>query len=264
MLNIVSSQVLYESPREDPIFPASVPIAQPRGETFYASKFRLGRILGCVDHREVCKLDRGILDCWESQGDLPVPQQPQYDFKSPNVSVSQHDKAELLLHIALSASYIYANTISGFEARSHMTGLLVQRLPPDQWKVEVKRWFEASLAHMQVSVLDTVSPLTRNGSEHHSVLPANYHDICYMVKLRMVGWRNVNVWGMVGLLVLAVVIGLMSGRNKGGEGELWIVVVVNGSRHEVVAASHTAVRWLGRVWKGGADRKSLSVHAATA
>ena len=260
MINIVSSRILYESPREDPIFPASVPIEQPHGKTYYASKFRLGRILGCVDHREVCKLDRGVWDCSESQGDLWVPQQPRYDFKSPNASVSQYDKAELLLHIALSASYIYANTISGLEARSHMTGLLVQGLPPDQWKVEVKRWFEASLAHMQVSVLDTVSPLARNGSERHSVLPANYRGICHMVKLRTVGWRNVNVWGVVGLLLLAIMIGLMSRRSKGGEGELWIVV----SRREVVAASYAAAQWLKRVWKRGAERKRLFAQGTSA
>ena len=243
MLNIVSSRILYESPRDDPIFPASVPIEQPRGKTFYASKFRLGRILGCVDHREICKLDRGVWDCWESQGDIPVGQQPRYDLKSEHASISEYEKAELLLHIALSASYIYANTFSGLEARAHMTGLLVQGLPPEQWKVEVKQWFEASLARMQVSVLDTVSPLFRNGSEHYSVMPANYRNICHMVKLRTVGWRNINVWGVVGLLLLAIMIGIMSGRSKGGEGELWVVV----SGREVVAALRTVTRRCRRV-----------------
>ena len=142
-----------------------------------------------------------------------------------------------------------------------MTGLLVQGLPLDQWKIEVKRWFEASLARMQVTVLDTVSPRAHNGSDGYSVMPANYRDVCHMVKLRTVGWRNVNVWGVVGLLLLAIVIGLMSGRSKGGKGELWIVV----SGREVVAASRTAAQWLQRVSKQGqAERKRLSAQAIAA
>ena len=105
---------------------------------------------------------------------------------------------------------------------------ICRNIPQDQWKVEVRRVFENSLAQIQYNVLDAVrgrETVDGQGSIHdYDNIPQEFEGLCKMGKFISVGWRNVSVWGFVGLLVFAAGVSLASIRTE--EEELWLVVGV--------------------------------------
>ncbi|KAL8783281.1 MAG: hypothetical protein Q9213_004715 [Squamulea squamosa] len=122
---------------------------------------------------------------------------------------------------------------------------------PLRWEDEVRYLFRSSLAQIQYNVLDTVrgtytktiEQIPREpydlkerksilGVEDGPDIPPGFEGICSMVKFNSVGWRNVSVWGFLGLLFLAGGISLGSCRTE--EEKLLLVVgfekVVDGLR----------------------------------
>ena len=171
-----------------------------------------------MDHQEICEpsLDR----CSNPWGNDNVEQRSQYFIRPPNSvqnplkpassTTTETDRAHTLLSIALYNSWVGANVL-GLEATSHVNGMIALDLPREQWKFEAKQWFEASLARMQMAVVDTARGTPHNIKFYsYAERLVNYQDICNMVKVRTIGWRNVSVWGLLGLLSLAALISLSS------------------------------------------------------
>lgn len=131
--------------------------------------------------------------------------------------------AYALVAVAVSASSI-AEAMTGFpdlEIRTHCISSRCEYLPPEQWKVEARRWFKASLARIQVELVNTVRGTANTPSDYYRI-PQPYRRMCDMGKFKSVGWRNVSVSGFAGLLFLAGSISLASVQTK--EGDLWLGV----------------------------------------
>ena len=105
--------------------------------------------------------------------------------------------------------------------RSHCIHTRCGSLPPEQWRVETRRWFKESLARIQVELVNTVRGTANTPSEYYGI-PEPYRGMCGMSKFKSVGWCNVSVWGLPGLLSLAANISLASVKTK--EEELWLSV----------------------------------------
>lgn len=104
-------------------------------------------------------------------------------------------------------------------------------LAQEQWKVEARRLFQASLAHVQLATFN----LARNtsGTFDEVGIPSNYQSMRQMVKFKTVGWRNVSVGGFCGLLLLAAGISLASVR---GSEDFWLIISLR--------AISKAFRWI--------------------
>lgn len=94
-------------------------------------------------------------------------------------------------------------------------------VPQDQWKTEVRYWFETTLARIQLNVLDVVRGNTGD-PEDYAGIPPRYRGLCAMEKFKSVGWRNVSTWGLLGLLIFAAGVSVASVRTE--EQVLWLVV----------------------------------------
>ena len=109
------------------------------------------------------------------------------------------------------------------DASRHGSSFLLYDLPLDQWTVEVQLWFETSLARIQVEALTFVQGIYHEDeTKYVNILPPSYQELCSMVKFKTVGWRNVSVWGLFGLLFLSAAISLAS--IKTAEDHLWLMV----------------------------------------
>lgn len=128
------------------------------------------------------------------------------------------DLALALLFSAITCPFRRLTVSSDYplEAKSHCDDMRCIDLPREQWKVEVRRWFVISLAHLQYSVLDIVRGIDQPGTARSGVgkrvevPPPNLRGTCHMGKFKSVGWRNVSVWGLVGLLSLCGAVSLAS------------------------------------------------------
>ena len=151
---------------------------------------------------------------------------------------TQRELVRTLLSRAIWKSSIcnaYLNWRS-LDLHTHFTGILSMYQP--RWEAEVRHLFRTSLAQIQYSVLDTArgteaslkvpdlppglakfSRLT--GGENSPNIPPGFEGICSIVKFNSNGWRNVSVWGFVGLLFLAAGIALGSCRTV--EGKLFLI-----------------------------------------
>ena len=244
-MGVITGSVSHPRYRDDPVFPATT-----HGEsdlnrspswdantrffnngTTYAS-------IGCIDHTQVC--DSYVNRCWFLRWNTgPRPFLRKRNWDGPSVN---NDTALVLLEACLADSSISStpsvhsglprgpNSIS-LEAASHCSAFECDDLPDDQWKVEVRRWFEASLAKIQLHLLEIVRPsatsqaqLTTNQTELWQGIPEEYRAICKMGKFKSTGWRNVSFVGFFGLLALAGAIALASCESE--QGDLWVVIAL--------------------------------------
>jgi len=100
--------------------------------------------------------------------------------------------------------------------------IICRDLPPDQWKAEVRQLFENSLAQIQYVVLETVRGRSESWNLDYESIPPGFRGLCKMGKFKSVGWRNVSVWGLFGLLSFAAGVSLASVKTE--EQKLWLVV----------------------------------------
>ncbi|KAH7119720.1 hypothetical protein B0J11DRAFT_508517 [Dendryphion nanum] len=84
-------------------------------------------------------------------------------------------------------------------------------LPKDQWKLDVQRWFDISLASMQMSAVDTVTGPNDAALTQLQIKPQNptENSICNSQKIRSTAHSNFSVFGMtiifaVGTFVILV------------------------------------------------------------
>lgn len=89
-------------------------------------------------------------------------------------------------------------------------------LPPDQWRKEAARWFEASFARIQFNLLEIVRRSDKSKINYEDISDI-YKGMCKMVKFKSVEWRIVSVWDFLALLALAAAIILASEKTENGE-----------------------------------------------
>ena len=218
IIEIFARDVMYSEYRDDPIFSAlEFSHGKPRGRQYYHTNTTLPGIIGYSDETQLCDIARNA--CWYG-----VPPLYSLIYKPESETVDEGELVRTLLSAALKGSSIAlpANNVvlpaSALEAASHCNYFYCEGLPREQWKVEVRRWFGTSLARIQVNLLSFVRGLENHGEDYQNI-PVNYRGICNLGKFQSVGWRNVSVWGLIGLLALAGAVCLASIRTE--ERVLW-------------------------------------------
>ena len=91
-----------------------------------------------------------------------------------------------------------------------------------QWQVEVRAWFEESLALIQLLPLNIAE--TAQAEYNKATILSQYQRIRSMVKFNSVGLRNVSTWGFLGLLAMAGAV--LLGSIKTEDEELWLALGV--------------------------------------
>ena len=226
LLRISSRSMTYPNRREDPVFPARHPFKSIYGSGYINNDTRPA-IMGCIDSIEIFDDHNNLT--WT----LPHYSTPRAAFESVDkLAPFETELPLVLLYSALAGSTIYS-ALSGdavreryrydFEASHRCTYRSCLDLPDDQWKIEVNRWFEASLARIQANVLDIMrgtGAYSDDDHEDYEGIPPHLRGICQMGKFRSVGWRNVSVWGFLGIILLVAAVTLAS--NESQDGTLWI------------------------------------------
>ena len=245
LLFVSAHQVLYKNRRSDPIFPAPHPTNieqfpepsstmnpskedpsrhnQRRPTRVYRATDARDTVLGCVDRAEVCSTDQG--QCWDTTV-LGLQSGTKIPFFNETAPVSERSLVLGLLAIALAGPSVCHAILAPTEldAQSKIRGFMADGLADEQWKVEVRRLFQASLAQMQLATFR----VARGGWYYNDGygrlwIPKAYEAMAGMVKFNAVGWLNVSVSGFLGLLFLAAAITLASIKTKD---ELWLIVWV--------------------------------------
>ncbi len=235
---------------DDPIFPAIFESPADRFEEpkgfFYNDTFIT--ILGCIDSTVACDsesgrcvtnpahpssdLDRGIAEGAAVR--VPAPFALYKHLKGDTTAAGMQelvDGAEApdaeLAHALLSNALWGSNLCMMYrvwnrlECSSCYNSVICRGIPPDQWKIEVRQWFETSLAQIQFNVFDTVRGGNGAGGDYAGI-PLKYRGLCKMGKFRSIRWRNVSVWALFLLLFLAGGVSLISVKTE--EEELWLIV----------------------------------------
>ncbi|MCJ1383780.1 hypothetical protein MMC17_006894 [Xylographa soralifera] len=249
LLFISACKVFFKYRRSDPIFPApkvtliaQFPEPSPTmlphledplryGRLRYAQVYRANdnrdTVLGCVDRVGVCT--KGHTQCWDAAalGLRPKHVAPYWGkiaFFNETAPVSERSLVLSLLTVALAASSVCHAVLAPtqLDAQSKIRGFMADGLAAEQWKVEVRRLFQASLAQMQLSTFRIArGGWTYNDGYGFLGVPESYEALARMVKFNAVGWLNVSVWGFCGLLLFAAMTTLGSIRT--GD-ELWLVI----------------------------------------
>lgn len=157
------------------------------------------------------------------------------DTTSLSFKPTKRELVRTLLSRALWQSSICWPYLHGGFLALHTDSKVERITYPPRWDAEVRRQFRISLAQIQYSVLDTVRGYENfKPIPYRSGIPSGFEGICNLVKFNSVGWRNVSVWGFLGLLLLSGGISLGSCRNE--EDKLLLVVGFE--------KSYKGVRWL--------------------
>lgn len=99
---------------------------------------------------------------------------------------------------------------------AHMKSL---PLATEQWKVEGEKMFQASLARIQLNVFDIVRGTASNFHGYMDIMPAEYRNICNMVKIPTSGWKNVNSIGFFGTMLAAGFVWIIGWKQQTGPGQ---------------------------------------------
>lgn len=213
ILEIATPGMEYTEFRDDPVFPAT----HHQSGVIYSNNSTVPGLLGCVNSALI--YDPDLDQCWnwpETSADLTIPLSDPMFNKYDGVRTNA-DIARVLLSGTIYGSFLGMTSSRAYttlEAKSHCNDLFCFGLPREQWKVEARHWFETSLAQMQYWVLDIVRGVDEDsdyGKSNEALsseqklftfldIPPSLRGICHMGKFKSVGWRNVSVWGLVGLL----------------------------------------------------------------
>ena len=235
-LLFTSHEMTYDESREDPVFPATSPVVGPDNITFaYANHDSSPTVVGCVDTAYLCYLG----SCLSYPPGTMIPYDGDRDpelgtrvgTRVPYDRITDAMLATILLTKALWSNDRFEyrwDVLSSCASRTYQSALSdrCNGLPLDQWKAEARRWFETSLARIQFNVLAISRGIDNERDFCTQPIPPQLRGLCSMTKFKSVGWRNVSVWGLFGLLFFSAGVSLASVKTE--TEELWLVV---GTRH---------------------------------
>jgi hypothetical protein len=156
-------------------------------------------ILGCADQTEIRDLetqyvfnpksiDRNLL----YSGEMPLEKRNQLLL--------------LVLGLLNSNTYSAVTTRPGsrFDAQRKLVASYSETLSHDQWKVEVRKIFETSLARIQGDVLDVVRGQGKDLPFAKNLMNGESMSACDIVKFQSVGWNNVSLFWLITLPTFAL------------------------------------------------------------
>ena len=208
LLFINNMGVFYPNKRDDPIFHANELLHN--FTTYFNNRLHAG-VLGCMDRTMFCP-PHGA-DC------VPV---------LTGLESNRTTLDEWAVRYMLTLGLVYSNIgdsvhyrkAEALDAQAKVSSPNSIELAREQWKVEAKQLFETSLARIQLTLRNMA-----RGSDNslipdaYDALPQYMRRVCTMFKFRSVGWRNVSVGHLLGIIFGGVIV-LVAGINTSDD-QLW-------------------------------------------
>lgn len=201
---------MYPNRMADPIFTANTTFD---GNWYMNTNFHAG-VLGCIQWTIICVPGMGSCMTLKMLGNLAFPHPENAAVRS-------------MLYFSLIMSNLEEHLgmlrAEALEAQSKLTGSMSLALPTEQWKIEVTKFFETSLARIQINARNNArgNPNGDLPGQENLMRPA-YEGLCKRYKFRSVGWRNVSVYRFLGKFVAALLVCFLSGTRKDDDDALWV------------------------------------------
>jgi hypothetical protein len=172
-------------------------------------------VLGCIERTSLCAPDGTTC------GTL-------YDFLTNRVHIVGDNMDEYFVTLMIALSLANSNVgnalvLRGSEvldAKPKLRGSTSLALAHEQWKVEARDLFEASLARIQIAARSLARGNPKRLPGLADVMDPRYRGACNTYKFKSTGWQNVWVFGYLGAIFGSLLI-IMIGIPKENE-ELWI------------------------------------------
>lgn len=203
VLFIRPMNILYSGPNNDPIFPVNAIDTTPGAPIIWGNPLQRSSVLGCADVSEIRDIETGNI--W-------IPKGPDWSW----VSSLDKERRNLLtlLMISLWRSDTF-NAVTGrpgsrFDVQSKLVGSLSQFLDHEQWKLEVRKMFETSLARIQGDVLDIARGAGKDRPYARNALTEDNASLCHIIKFQSVGWRNISLLWLITLPTLSFLLWVLT------------------------------------------------------
>lgn len=204
LLTVQSLLNLHLSPRDDPVFPAMSPIlVYPEENVYFFNNERPASVLACVDRASIC--DESGNHCWNAEdsppGEFGLTSQIEQD-------------GYYMLQIALSRSTIYDSIAyqggDALDVKTKLNGFFSLPLAIEQWKVEARNLFAASLARIQIDLRDHIRGNAAGQPGFGNYTDPAHRGMCKMYRFHGTGYTNFMVWPSVSLLLGSFLIFVLS------------------------------------------------------
>ena len=197
---ISSMHIYHVKPSDDPLFPANQPLYfNGYREPYYYNADPRARVLACMDKSELCSPDGTT--CWSMTSSLPPHIEASLECKFMKWSLENsniYDSIKWRLGTALLAQKSVSQSVS-------------VPLSPYQWQLEVGQLFATSLARIQY---DAWSMATGEDRERPGYIDVTHNEangsLCGLYKFKTANCTNVNLAGLIGLPLLALVVWILS------------------------------------------------------
>lgn len=188
--------------RDDPIFPARRPLLIG-GDITYVNDDPISTVLACTDKTTMC--DASGSTCWD----------PVYDPPPEHTLPGRLEKdGYFMMQVALLRSRLcHSIKFRGGNALDAQTKINVYTSLPlatEQWKVEARNLFAASLARVQIDLRDYARGNAAKEPGFTDYMDPEFKGMCKMYKFRGLGYTNLSVWPFTSLLLGSILIFLMS------------------------------------------------------
>lgn len=214
---IKSHNVLHTSPRTDPIFPTNVnrTLRLEGGPIqVFTDASETAKALGCVESTLIC-VPNGTF-CLPHLAGMPGISSAWPAGTGPKSY--QTEQALYLTYVVVASSDIFssirARLGSGLVASSKISQAMSLPLADEQWKVEVRRLFQTSLAGWSVVARDVARARWAGEKGLRNVFdqfpPEIVNGMCGLYKFHATGWKNINLVGSVMTSGILLVIYLVS------------------------------------------------------
>lgn len=204
---INAKRLKYVQLNDDPIFPA-LPYSISN-QTFYGQTLNRSTVLGCADKWEILN---------PTTGEIFYPDQfpinlTILDSLGWNHSSLRNSALMIMNAIKNSRRYVTGPLIAGsrFAAQRQIILFYSAPLEREQWKVETRKMFQTHLARVQLEILSAAQGRGYNlpyANDMSWKMAPNgtgkrMFNTCGKVKFKLQGYKNINLFGLVSLLVIA-------------------------------------------------------------
>jgi hypothetical protein len=153
-----------------------------------------------------------------------IPQTPESQPATEEENVIK--LLQLALHYSSACGSTQFRGAEALDAQTKIAHMQSQNLVSEQWKVEVEKFFQTSLARIQLNTYGIARGTAAAYDGYRDVLPARHRGICDLVAIPTVGWKNLNVVGLVGTVFGVAVLWVISRKMRDQKGGEILVAVV--------------------------------------
>ena len=195
--------IAYFGPSGDPIFPVVANVPTPDGLMAWGNPLLRSSVLGCADLSEIRDIETGYI--WIPKA-LDYNQLYSLDIEKKRLLTL------LLISLWQSNAWSAATSRPGsrFDVQSKLVGSLSQALDYEQWKVEVRKMFETSLARIQGDVLDLARGVGKDRPYARNYLIEENMPLCRVVKFQSVGWKNISLFWLITLPTISLLLWVLT------------------------------------------------------